>query len=78
MSRGTSTALIASGASLAVLSIVLCVVGEGKYATAVEVYNEHIAGPGGAEEQDEPSESDGSDTSAEPEPKSSDKAYEPP
>jgi hypothetical protein len=61
MSQTTSTALIASGASAAVLSTVLCIVGEGKYATAVEVYNDRLSKKGGAADQDDADASESGD-----------------
>jgi len=55
MTRGTSTGLIASGAALAVFSLVLCGVSEGKYVTAVVAYNARVAKP---ESSREPVEDD--------------------
>lgn len=45
MTRGTSTALIATGAAMTVFSLVFCGVAEGKYASAVDVYNAQVATP---------------------------------
>ncbi len=44
MSDGTVTALIGTGIGVAVLSWVLCITSDGKYATAAEVYNQRFRG----------------------------------
>jgi hypothetical protein len=78
MSRTASTALIASGAAVAVLSIGLCVVGEGQYAKAVDVYNERIARSGGAADRDRAKEPEAGESSDESESKGSATTSEPP
>jgi hypothetical protein len=69
MSRTASTALIASGAAAAVLSIGVCIVGEGEYARAVDVYNERIGRKGGAADREVPDKPDPADALENPEPK---------
>lgn len=78
MSRTASTALIASGAAAAVLSIGVCIVGEGEYATAVDVYNERIARKGGAADRELPDKPDPADALEQPEPKDEPKTYRSP
>jgi hypothetical protein len=53
MSQSTSTALIATGAALAVLSVGLCIVGEGQYESAVEAYNARLLTEGAAPDTDD-------------------------
>jgi hypothetical protein len=53
MPKGASTALIASGAALAALSIGLCIVGEGQYESAVEAYNARLLTKGAATDVDD-------------------------
>jgi hypothetical protein len=50
MERGVTTALIASGAAAGVISVVTCVMAEGQYATAVDIYNGRIATHGAAQD----------------------------
>jgi hypothetical protein len=42
MSDGTKAALIGTGIGVGVLSWVLCITSDGKYASAAEVYNKHL------------------------------------
>ena len=53
MSDGTSTALIATGATAAALSWVLCIAADGTYASAAEVYNQQLAHGGAPSDGDD-------------------------
>jgi hypothetical protein len=46
MSDGTKIALIGTGIGVGVLSWILCISADGKYATAAEVYNAQLSTPG--------------------------------
>lgn len=52
MSDGASTGLLVGGVAVGVLSVVLCITSDGKYASAAETYNEHFTTPAHDQEDD--------------------------
>lgn len=65
MDDGVSTALIATGIGTGVLSWVLCITSDGKYARAAEVYNEGLSKGQLSEDDEAPSDDPSTDDDTE-------------